>query len=168
MVTGIQQGLTDRRPGRRLAACMMLATVSLLAAAESRADEPAGTITLSRDIPGRNAFRDAAPAAATKVATAREDVVVATTGRAVHVIASLPDSALESVAWQAVQGNGALPAPSAPALGPAGILGNTVGHTMTRVTGPAIGGAVNGLTAGAASRPLSSIAAPLSSTLGAR
>lgn len=148
---------------------MMLAIATLLSAVDSRADEPAGTITLSRDIPGRNAFREAAPGAANKVATAREDVVVASTRQiAAQVpaprIPSLPDAALDSVSSGNMHANGGLLAPTIPAIGPQAVLDNTV----VRATGSAIGGATSVLQGGAISRPLAPLSGTLSSALGAR
>jgi len=76
---------------------IMVAAASLLTA-PARADEPQGSITVSRMLPPRDAIRHEGAGYATRVATAREDVIVAGTQSTQTTIAALPDLALESVA----------------------------------------------------------------------
>jgi hypothetical protein len=86
-----------------LAKTVLIASVAVSGFAMRDADAvepvaPAGHITIARDVPAHNAFRAGDIGQPTNVATAREDVVAASTRLHSQAPQPLPDSTLEDVA----------------------------------------------------------------------
>lgn len=162
MRTGLQLRAT-RQAG------IALCTTALLAALPAAADEPKGSLTISRELPGRNAFRPDVPGRATTVATAREDVVVAGTSLVTkHVnVMALPDSALGVIGARSGVAGGAYPLGEG--TGSVGIAqAGAIGGAMAGATSVTSGWMARATQGGVASgtRALSSIGSTISSVLG--
>jgi hypothetical protein len=142
----------------KLARTMVLG-MSIMTILDTNATEPAapaGYVTISRDVPTHNAFRAGDLGRPTNVATAREDIVVASTRLQSHAPQSLPDSALDSVGPQVPNGASSIQridtAPPA-AIGHAGPSIAGMGAVLGRATSSPIESVVmQALPAGASTR----------------
>jgi hypothetical protein len=131
---------------------------------------PAGYITIARDVPAHNAFRAGDIGQSTSVATAREDVVVASTRLHSQVPQPLPDSALDSV--------GSLPSDSvrlhpgsngsvAAAIVNAGSTMRGIGAVMGRATSSIESSVMQAMPSGAGARAMSPAPSIFGNTLSA-
>ncbi len=124
---------------------------ALLAPTRAFAAEPAGHITIARDIPVHDAFRVGDAGQPTDIPTAREDIMITTTNTIGRIPQSLSDGALSNVAGQpSVHIETAQQIGSAAATSAIGISAAAFGQQPTLSGMPsaqAIGGAIAGGTA---------------------
>jgi hypothetical protein len=148
---------------------MVSAFAFAFAMSETSAAEPvmpAGYITIARDVPAHNAFRAGDIGQPTNVATAREDVVVASTRLGNQVPQPLADSALDRV--------GSLPSDSAQfnpgsnnTVANPGSAMRGIGAILGRTTSSIESGVVQAMPGGASTRALNPALSPIGNTLSA-
>lgn len=154
------------KPGHRMngttaaGAGAWLAAFLLGASPACQADEPAGSITIIRDIPARNAFRPGPPGAAYKVATAREDVVIANARALESTVASLPLRSQD----HAVSAGTGVPGTAVPAA----MSGAALDASVARLPATGIGNATHALSIGAAVNPMGSLAGGIGAVMRGR
>lgn len=143
----------------RVAGCSLAALVLFGLLTDSRADEPAGTITVSREVPPRDAFRAGQPGTAHKVATAREDVVIANARTLEASVANMPGIRQQEgmVVTQGVAANVST-----------AIAGAALGAGIGRVSATGNGNVTEGFAAGQIALPVNSLAGTLNSAMRGR
>lgn len=126
-------------------------SIALLAPTRVFAAEPAGHITIARDVPVHDAFRVGDAGQPTDIPTAREDIVITTANTIARIPQSLSDGALSNVAGQPnVPIEAAQQIGSVAAMSAIGISASAFGQQATLPGMPsaqAIGGAIAGGTA---------------------
>lgn len=162
MALGLRLNMQMRRTG-----FMLTALIFGPAATAVHSAEPAGTITIARDVPARSAFRPGALGTPTNVATAREDVIVAST----HTVGTLPnaltDAALGTIA--SAKGIGTGPLSGSGGLASAlSLMPGATGAGMSRPTAAAVNSLAQALPSGSAFGAVTALGAALNTMPGSK
>lgn len=168
-------GVSAGKPNCAKAVLIMITVaVSAVAMPDARATGPAGPagyITISRDVPIHNAFHAREIGQPTKVATAREDVVIVGTSIQNQAPQSLPDSALDhtgSIASVNLGVSMTASAVVAPGFTDSGSAIRSIGSVMGQTTSSIQSGVTHAMPSGALARAMAPAGNVLSSMPRAR